>query len=252
MKFLFMIIIIYSCSCEEDRKPSKYEITKWGEAEYKNIHRASCVVAGANVTGSCVAISPRHILTAAHVVVSSPENTYAIFSYGADEKEEIDCDFSGYKNINCLNDAIAINYHPDYIRGKFHDDLAIITLKWDLSHYKNLSDRPFYPPEEWAYPIPNEIVTSFGYGLSDSGENDLRLRIGPNIIGDYIGHGISIFGDREIRAGDSGGGAVNSSDQLVVMFSHKSNIGDGVVVNVAMVPVLYRKWAEGVIKGKAN
>jgi hypothetical protein len=249
MKFLLIIICVCfcSCSCEEEQKPSKYEIMSWGDIAYKNIHRASCIVAGANITGSCVAISPKHILTAAHVVVSSPENTYVVFSYRADKKEEIDCDFVGYKDLPCLNSAIKIDYHPDYVRGKFRNDLAIITLKWDLSHYSNLFERPFYPPEEWGYPEPGETVTSFGYGLSDDGDNSLRLRIGPNIIGNYIGYGISISGEREIRSGDSGGGSINDNDQLVALFSHKSNIGDDIILNIAMVPILHRKWAQSVI-----
>ncbi|TAF08486.1 MAG: hypothetical protein EAZ77_06875 [Nostocales cyanobacterium] len=111
---------------------------------------------------SGAAISPRHILSAAHcldanddgTIYFSPNNVRFNLNYGS--------------NFSHIITAAALNIHPDFTgfgNPTINDDLAIITLEADLP-----TGVPIY--ELYREPIfPGQTLTMVGYGTTGDGVN---------------------------------------------------------------------------------
>jgi len=187
-----------------DQKRADVEYIRYGD-EHKCVLPIECVIdlntenkdqtttKSIKYIASCVAISPKWVLTAAHVVKDS-HRRYIIFN-----NRKIEVDICGY--------------HSDFDDNKFGvNDIA-------LCHLSESLDLDFYPE---LYDTPDEvgkISSQAGYGatgtfLTGSIKNDGKKRAGSNIIQGISGsllicsvhEGKSTSLEFLIANGDSGGG----------------------------------------------
>lgn len=197
MKWISMLLILFSIPAfggtRDPSTPDSRHLeygSKFHSVLRLRTKRASDQV---NQYASCVVISKRHIVTAAHVV----EGT---FEWGVKwDKKEIP--------------VTAVAIHPDYDAKKLgHNDIAVATLEQDIV-------LDFYPGLYADKQEVGKVVSIAGYGLagvfsSKSFTVDANRRAGSNII-ERISGGMLVCTISNYKAtaleycitpGDSGGG----------------------------------------------
>lgn len=197
MKWISLLLILFSIpafggthdSATSDERHLEYG-SKFHSVLRLRTKRASDQV---NQYASCVVISKRHIVTAAHVV----EGT---FEWGVKwDKKEIP--------------VTAVAIHPDYDAKKIgHNDIAVATLEQDIV-------LDFYPGLYVAKEEAGKVVSIAGYGFAGDFSAkvfkvDGKRRAGSNIIERIDGGMLVCTISRRrpteleycITPGDSGGG----------------------------------------------
>jgi hypothetical protein len=237
----FIAIAIVALAGTIDPRKDDAKHREYGD-KFKCVARIVCRNAktGVEQSASCVIVSPRCVVTAAHVVDGCEEH-FVLCDNG--ERHDIE----------------SVATHPDFANEK-SVDLAVCKAKRPFS-------LDFYPPLHALKDEPGQVASISGYGLTGTFDTggviyDGQKRAGSNVV-DRAERGLlicSVDSHRKteleflIASGDSGGGLFLGNElagiNSFLMVAGRSPMARRGEESAHTRISEYREWIEGAINGE--